>query len=122
MGSPLGLTWTNAFLVYVEINWLQNYPSDVKPHYYRLYVDDIFVLFTSSKHLEVSEIFSMRTYHLPLKIKSKTQCPFLIYRLFVEIKNLPLLGTANQHILTAFYHLTISLILSELFLDILKLY
>ena len=77
MGSPLGLTWTNAFLVYVEINWLQNYPSDVKPHYYRLYVDDIFVLFTSSKHLEVSEIFSMRTYHLPLKIKSKTQMSFL---------------------------------------------
>ena len=25
MGSPLGLTWTNACLVYVEINWLQNY-------------------------------------------------------------------------------------------------
>ena len=27
--------------------------------------------------------------------KSKTECPFLMYRLFVKIKHLPLLSTAN---------------------------
>ena len=42
----------NAFLVYFEKNWLQNCPSDFRPHYYQQYVDDIFVLFTSPKHLE----------------------------------------------------------------------
>ena len=47
LGSSLGLKPTNAFLVY-----FQNYPSDFKPHYYRRYVDDIFVLFTSLEHLE----------------------------------------------------------------------
>ena len=52
MGSPLGPTLANAFLVYFEKNWLQNCPSDFKPHYYRRYVDDIFVLFTSPKHIE----------------------------------------------------------------------
>ena len=59
MGSPLGPTLSNAFLVHFIglLNWLQNYPSDFKPHYYRRYVDDIFVLFTSSKHLEAFRNF-----------------------------------------------------------------
>ena len=42
MGSPLGPTLANAFLVHFEKNWLQNCPSDFKPYYYRRYVDDIF--------------------------------------------------------------------------------
>ena len=52
MGSPLGPTFANAFLAHFGKNWLQNCPSDFKTHYYRRYVDDIFVLFTSPKHLE----------------------------------------------------------------------
>ena len=52
MGSPLRPTLARAFQVHSEKNWLQNFPSDLKPHYYRWYVDDIFVLFTSQKHLE----------------------------------------------------------------------
>ena len=35
-----------------EKNWLQNCPPDFKPHYYWWYVNDIFVFFTSPKHLE----------------------------------------------------------------------
>ena len=35
MGSPLGLTLANAFLVHFEKNWLQNCPCDFKPHYCR---------------------------------------------------------------------------------------
>ena len=59
----------------------------------------------------------MLTCHLRLKVKSKTECPFLMYRLVVKIKDLPLLSTINLplvefiHILTAFYHLPISLVL-----------
>ena len=52
MSSPLGLTLANAFLVHFKENWLQNCPSDFKPHYYWWYVNDIFVLFISPKHLE----------------------------------------------------------------------
>ena len=57
------------------------------------------------------------TYHLQLKMKSKTECPFLMYRLFMKIKHLPLLSTINLllmefiHILTAFYNLPSSLAL-----------
>ena len=49
MGSPLGPTLANVFLVHFEKNWLQNCPSDFKPHSYRRYVNDIFVLFISPK-------------------------------------------------------------------------
>ena len=52
MGSPLGLMLANAFLVHFEKNWLQNCPFDLKHYYYRQYVDDIFVFFTSPKHLK----------------------------------------------------------------------
>ena len=57
MGSPLGPTVANTFLVHFEKNWLQNCPSDFKPHYYQWYVNDIFVLFTSPKHLEAFRNF-----------------------------------------------------------------
>ena len=57
MGSPLGPTLTNAFLVHFEKNWLQNCRSDFKPYYYWRYVDDIFVSFTSPQHLEAFRNF-----------------------------------------------------------------
>ena len=52
MGSPLGWILANALLVYFEKNWLQNCPFDFKPHYYRRYIDNIFVLFTSPEYIE----------------------------------------------------------------------
>ena len=52
MGSPLGPTLTNAFLVYHEENWLERCPFEYRPFYYRRYVDDIFALFNSPEHLK----------------------------------------------------------------------
>ena len=52
MGPPLGLILANAFLVHFENNLIQICPSDFKPYYYKQYVDDIFVSFTSPQHLE----------------------------------------------------------------------
>ena len=60
---------------------------------------------------------NMLTCHLQLKLKSKTERPFLIYRLVMKIKHLPPLSTINLfsvefiHILTAFHHLLISLVI-----------
>ena len=59
----------------------------------------------------------MLTCRLQLKVKSKAECPFLIYKLFVMIKHLLLLSTVNLplvkfiHILKAFCHVPISLVL-----------
>ena len=64
----------------------------------------------------------MLTSHLQLKEKSKTECPFLMYRLLVNIKQLPLVSTLNLilvefiHISTAFYHLPISLVHTRLYM------
>ena len=57
MSSSLRPTLGNAFLVHFEKNSLQNCPSDFKPLYCRRYVDDVFVLFTSPKHLEAFHNF-----------------------------------------------------------------
>ena len=45
------------FLYTLKKNWLQNWPSDFKPHYYRWYVDEIFVLFISPEHIEAFRNF-----------------------------------------------------------------
>ena len=52
MGSPLGPTLANAFLCFYEKKWLEKCPPEFKPVFYRRYVDDIFVLFKSTDHLE----------------------------------------------------------------------
>ena len=51
MGSPLGSTLANAFLSHCEKIWLEQCPQEVKPLFYRRYVDGIFVLFESQDRL-----------------------------------------------------------------------
>ena len=51
MGSPLGPTLANAFLSHYEKIWLERCPQEIKPLFYRRYVDDIFVLFESQDKL-----------------------------------------------------------------------
>ena len=45
MGSPLGPTLANLFLVYYEHIWLEKCPLQFQPKYYRRYVDEIFLMF-----------------------------------------------------------------------------
>ena len=52
MGSPLGPCLANVFMNYYEQIWLEECPSDIKPKFYRRYVDDIFVLCESREQLE----------------------------------------------------------------------
>ena len=58
MGSPLGPTLANLFLVYHEHKWLDNCPLQFRPKYYRRYVDDIFLMFESKceKVLKLHEL------------------------------------------------------------------
>ena len=52
MGSPLGPTLANLFLVYYEHKWLEKCPLQFRPKYYRRYVDDIFLMFGSRDHVK----------------------------------------------------------------------
>ena len=66
MGSPLGPALANIFMCNFEKKWLKDCPHSLKPVFYRRYVDDIFVLFSSldqaekfkkylsSKHLNIN--------------------------------------------------------------------
>ena len=52
MGSSLSPTLANIFLCYHESNWLKDCPKNLKPIYYKRYVDDIFVLFNKPEHAQ----------------------------------------------------------------------
>ena len=120
MGSPLCPTLANAFLVHFEKDWLRNFPSDFKPHYYQRYVDDFFVLFTSPKHLEAFRNF-LNGRHANLSFtterEKQNRMSFLDIAIIRDDKtfttsvylNLPLV--VFIHILTVFYHLPISLVM-----------
>ena len=69
MGSPLGPTLANAFLVYQEKNWIEHYPLEYRPLYHRRYVD-IFVLLNSAEHL--------KRFHSYLKLVSA-----IFYQIFI---------------------------------------
>ena len=51
-GSPLGPTLANIFLCHWEVIWLENCPQQFRPLYYRRYVDDTFLLFSSESHVK----------------------------------------------------------------------
>ena len=74
--------------------------STIKSDYHRRYDDDIFILFTSPEYLEAFAIFlngchaNMSIYNW--KWNAKQNFLFLMYSLFVEIKDIPLFGS-NEH-------------------------
>ncbi|XP_057302827.1 uncharacterized protein LOC130636990 [Hydractinia symbiolongicarpus] len=80
MGSPLGPSLANAFLSHHEKTWLDNCPSSLKPVYYRRYVDDVFVLFSSPSHLPLFKDYLNRQ-HINISFTSECEAdktlPFL---------------------------------------------
>ena len=52
MGSPLGPTLANVFLCHWEEIWLDKCPLQFKPLYYKRYMDDTFLLFSSKDHFK----------------------------------------------------------------------
>ena len=52
MGSPLGHHFANIFLCHWEETWFKNCPKRFVPLFYRRYIDDTFVLFSSSDHVK----------------------------------------------------------------------
>ena len=80
MGSPLGPSLANAFFAHDEQIWLNDCPDEFKPVYYKRYVDDIFVLFRSTHHLEKFNEY-LNTKHANIKFTNEKEVnaslPFL---------------------------------------------
>ena len=49
MGSPPGQILANMFLSHHEVNRINKCPIELKPRFYRRYIDDISVVFESPK-------------------------------------------------------------------------
>ena len=52
MGYPLGSALANTFMCSFESKWLSDCPNYFKPVFYRRYINDIFVLFSSPDHAD----------------------------------------------------------------------
>ena len=80
MGSPLGPTFANIFLAFHEEKWLSSCPENVKPTFFRRYVDDIFLLFDHRDQVESFKAY-MNSCHPNMKFTSELEednvLPFL---------------------------------------------
>ena len=57
MGSPLGLALANIFMYSFEFRYFLNCPNVFKPMFYKRYLYDIFVVFSSSDHADKQSSF-----------------------------------------------------------------
>ena len=87
MGSPLGPTLANVFLCHHEKKWLNDCPNNFKPVFYKRYVDDIFVLFKKSEHVQLFVNY-MYSKHKNISFSYETEkdgvMPFLDVNIFRE--------------------------------------
>ena len=67
MGSPLGPALTNAYSCHHERKWLRECPVGYAPIFYKLYVDDIFVLLKSENHVN-NLLFYLNSKHLSINL------------------------------------------------------
>ena len=72
MVSPLGVTLANVFMSHFEKIWLENCSTQFKSVVYKIHVDDPFLLFRSSKHVEK---FKKYLNKLHLKLENKNWFP-----------------------------------------------
>ena len=72
MGSPVGPSYANAFLCHFEKIWLDNCPTQFKPLYYRRYIDDTFLIFKDTSHVN-SFVEYMNLQHANIKFTSEIE-------------------------------------------------
>ena len=71
VGSPLGPLFANIFLSFHK-TWFQKCPQGFKPVYYRRFVDDGFLLFRSTEHIDLFLNF-LNQQHANIKFTSKVE-------------------------------------------------
>ena len=85
--SPLGPALASIFMCSFKSKWLRNCPNDFKPVFYRRYVDDIFVLFSSPDHADkFREYLSSKHPNIKFSIEKEEdgRLPFLGINIFRE--------------------------------------
>ena len=86
-GSPLGPALANIFMCSFESKWLRNCANNFKSVFYRRYIDDIFILFSSPDHADkFRKYLSSKHPNIKFSIeKEEDGClPFLDVNIFCE--------------------------------------
>ena len=73
MGSPLGPTFANIFMCYLEERFLNDCPVSFRPSFYKRYVDDTFLLFREKRHASLFLDF-INSIHPNIKFTMDTEC------------------------------------------------
>ena len=87
MRSPLGPALATIFMCSFESKWLRDSSNDFKPVFYRPYIDDIFVLFSSPDHADkFREYLSSKHPNIKFSIEKEEDgfLPFLDINIFGE--------------------------------------
>ena len=99
MGSPLGQILANIFMWSFESKRLRDCPNYFKPEFYRLYVDDIFIQFSSPDHADqFREYLSSKHPNIKFSIEKEEdgRLPFLDINIFVKMINLQLTSSEKR--------------------------
>ena len=94
MGSPLGSALANIFICNFENKLLKDCPHSLKPVFYRHYVDDIFVVFSSLDQAEkFKKYFSSKHPNINFSLEKENggHLSFLDVNIFREKENLSLM-------------------------------
>ena len=80
MGYPLGPALANIFMCSFESKWFRDCPNDFKPVFYRRYIDDIFVLFSSPDHADkFREYLSSKHRNIKFSIEKEEDGTFYLF-------------------------------------------
>ena len=80
MGSQLGSTLDNVFMCHFQNIWLENCPTQFTPVVHKTYLDDTFLLFCSTEHIEKFKKCLKKQHKdiaLPSEIKQNSWLSFL---------------------------------------------
>ena len=87
MGTPLGPALANAFLCQCEKVWPNECPSQFKPVVCRCYIDIIFVLFKSNKHLKIFVIYLNSKHNIKFTFETADSNNFSFLDVKITSKN-----------------------------------
>ena len=85
MGSPLSPVLANIFLGHWEEIWLHECPLKFAPKYYKRYIDDTFVLFSSYEDVKKFHKF-LNSRHVNMKFTYETEVNNMLPFLDVEVR------------------------------------
>ena len=109
-------TLANVFKCHFKKIWLENCPTRLKPVLYRIYVDDTFLLFRATKHVEKSKKY-LKKRHKNIAVTSEIEENYSLSFLDVKISR-----EKNKNVTSVFRKHTVSGIFTNFESFIFKFY